>query len=398
VATYGLNFLRLTNGAPSLRELGETYALLGYTHVHEPFLTAWTAGYVQRQLADLPVVDTSASLVLNLREFGLWLRSPEHLEELGQTLLHLLTETRALNFRVVEPFVRYRQSFYAHHSIEPEPALAVLADLARITGLPLSLEASPEVLRANLPEPGAFHLSALGPALTDDDLVEAALAHLEAGATGDLGLMLPGPQPPQTPLPVRIDLGGFRPLDLNPPLEAAAGRRALALALCCQGSQAAFSGAGLLRAPVAEYPRLFSWLWDHAARRQDWGDDLGAGRYSLSEWVWATRTLPARLLGLEDRGRLSPGARADVAIYDVPTYAPPGQWHTYLGRCRTLLKAGEVVVDNFSLVHPEVPRATYYRETGAAATPMLAEICQFQSLRQENLWVREGLGGPWVGV
>ena len=39
VATYGLNFLRLTNGAPSLRELGESYALLGYTHVHEPFLT-----------------------------------------------------------------------------------------------------------------------------------------------------------------------------------------------------------------------------------------------------------------------------------------------------------------------------------------------------------------------
>ena len=134
MATYGLNFLRLTNGAPSLRELGETYALLGYTHVHEPFLTAWTAGYVQRQLADLPVVDTSASLVLNLRELDLWLRSPEHLEEVGQTLLHLLAETRALNFRVVEPFVRYRQDFYAHRTIAPEPALAVLADLARITG------------------------------------------------------------------------------------------------------------------------------------------------------------------------------------------------------------------------------------------------------------------------
>jgi hypothetical protein len=398
VATYGLNFLRLTNGAPSLRELGEAYALLGYTHVHEPFLTTWTASYVQRQLADLPMVDTSASLVLNLRELDQWLGSPEHLVELGQTLLHLLAETRALNFRVVEPFVRYRQDFYAHRTIAPEPALAVLADLARITGLPLSVEASPEVLRASLPEPGAFHLAALGPALTDDDLVEAALAHLEAGATGDLGLMLPGPQAGQTHLPVRIDLGWFRPLDLNPPMDVAVGRRALALALCCQGSQAAFSGAGPVQAPVAEYPRLFSWLWDHAARRQDWQDDLGAGRYSLSEWVWATRTLPARLLGLEDRGRLSPGARADVAIYDVPTYAPPGQWHTYLDRCRTLLKAGQIVVENFSLVNPEVPRATYYRETGAEATPMLAEICQFQSLRRENLWVREGLGGPWVGI
>jgi formylmethanofuran dehydrogenase subunit A len=397
VATYGLNFLRLTNGAPSLRDLGESYALLGYTHVHEPFLTAWTAGYVQRQLAGLPVVDTSASLVVNLREFDQWLRSPESLEEVGQTLLHLLDETRALNFRVVEPFVRYQQDFYAHRTMEPEKALEVLARLARITGAPLSVEASPEVLRANLPDPAAFHLAALGPALTADDLVAAALAHLEAGATGDLGLMLPGRKDGPTRLPVTIDLGWFRPLDLNPPDDEAAGRRALALALGCPGSQAAFSGAGQTQAPVAEYPRLFSWLWDHAARRQDWHDDLGARRYSLSEWVWATRSLPARLLGLEDRGRLSLGARADVAIYDLPASAPPGQWHHYLGRCRTLLKAGEVVVDNFSLVNPEAPRATYYRQTGAEATPMLAEICQFQSLRRENLWVKEGLGGPWVG-
>jgi hypothetical protein len=397
VATYGLNFLRLTDGMPSLRELGESYALLGYTHVHEPFLTAGTAGYVQRQLAALPVVDTSASLVINLREFDLWLQSPENLQEVGQTLLCLLEESRCLNLRLVEPFVRYRQEFYAARSLEPEKALSILADLARRTGSPLALEASPELLRARLPEPGAFHLAALGPALTDDGLMEAALAHLEAGATGDLGLMVPQAQAGRRQ-PVRIDLGWFRPLDLNPPVDEAAGQRALALALCCQGANAAFSGAGLARAPVSEYPRLFAWLWDHAARRRDWGEDLGARRYSLSEWVWATRTLPARLLGLEDRGRLTPGARADVAIYDMPTYAPPSQWPPYLSRCRTLLKAGELVVDNFSLVNPGVAKATYYRHTGAEATPMLAEICQFQSCRPENLWVPADLGGPWVRV
>jgi formylmethanofuran dehydrogenase subunit A len=398
VATYGLNFLRLTDGVPSRRELGESYALLGYTHVHEPFQTAWTAGYVQRQLAGLPVVDTSTSLVLNLREFDRWLPSPEHLQEVGQTLLHLLEVTRSLNLRLVEPFIRYRQDIYAARSLEPEKTLPILAELARMTGFPLVLEASPEVLRTGLPEPESFHLAALGPALTDDDLVEAALAHLETGATGDLGLMCPQAQAGRPRQPVRIDLGWFRPLDLNPLVDEAAGKRALALALCCQGSMAAFSGAGLAQAPVSEYPQLFAWLWDHAARRRDWGEDLGARRYSLSEWVWATRTLPARLLGLEDRGRLTPGTRADVAIYDMPTYAPPNQWHHYLGRCRTLLKAGEVVVDNFSLVNPEVARATYYRRTGAEATPMLVEICQFQSLRPENLWVPAGLGGPWVGV
>jgi formylmethanofuran dehydrogenase subunit A len=253
------------------------------------------------------------------------------------------------------------------------------------------------VLRAGLPEPSAFHLAALGPALTEDDLVAAALALLEAGATGDLGLMSPRPQSgPRRP--VRIDLGWFRPLDLNPPVDEVAARRALKLALEYRGPRLAFAAAGQAAAPVADYPRLFAWLGDRAARRRDWQDDLGGREYSLSEWIWATRTLPARLLGLSDRGRLSVGARADVAIYDLPPEAPPGQWQRGLGRCRTLLKAGEVVVDNFNLVHPEVARATYYRQTSAEATPMLAAICQFQSLRGENLWVPEALGGPWVGL
>jgi formylmethanofuran dehydrogenase subunit A len=398
IATYGLDFLRLSNGAPSLADVGESYALLGYTHVHEPFLTPWTAGYVQRQLAAIPIVDTSASLVVNLRELDLYLGTPEHLVEVGQTLRFLLEATRSLNFRVVEPFVQYRQDFYAHRTIGTEKALAILADLAHMTGLPLAVEASPQVLRARLPEPAAFHLAALGPALTDDALVEAALAQLEAGATGDFGLTLPGLQEAQSHMPVRIDLGWFSPLDLNPAIDEEAGRRALALALCCQGSQVAFSGADAARAPVAGYPRLFSWLWDHAARRRDWDDDLGARRYSLFEWIWATRTLPARLLGLEDRGRLSEGARADVAIYDMPTYAPSAKWPQYLGRCRTLLKAGETVVDNFCLVNPEVARFTYYRQTKTEATPMLMEISQFQSRRWENLWIEKELGGPWVGV
>jgi len=398
VATYGLDFLRVINGSPSLAEVGESYALLGYTHVHEPFSTAWTAGYVQRQLAALPVVDTSASLVVNLRELDLYLGSPEPRQEVGQTLRYMLEATRCLNFRVVEPFVRYRQDFYAHRTIKIAKALAILADLSQLLGFPLTLEASPELLQTDLPEPAAFHLAALGPALTSDALVEAALAQLEAGATADLGLTLPKSPAGHPLVPVRLDLGWFRPLDLNPPVDKAAGLRALALALCCQGSQVAFSGANAAQAPVAEYPRLFSWLWDHGARRRDWDDDLGARRYSLYEWVWATRTLPARLLRLADRGHLRPGARADVAIYDMPTYAPPGQWPQYLGRCRTLLKAGEVVVDNFSLVNPEVPRATYYRQTQTEPTPMAREISQFQSRRWENLWVTEGLGGPWVGI
>ena len=392
VATYGLNFRRAGGGIPSPRELAETYAALGYTHVHEPFLTLVTANYVHCQLAALPIVDTSASLVLNLRDLDLWLRSPEQLPEVGETLRYLLEKTRALNFRVVEPFVRYRQGFYAHRSLAVEETLEILAELARSQKVTLTLEASPEVLRAGLPQAELFHLSALGPALVEDELTEAALRLLAQGATGDMGLMDvsgPGPRAPG----MEVDLGWFRLLNLTPTPDAAAARRALNLALQYDGDRLAFSGAGSFLAPVKDYPRLFAWLASRTARRRDWREEVGPGQYSLSQWVWATRTLPARLLGLKDRGHLRPGARADVAIYDPASGDAPEQW-----RCRTLLKAGELVVDDYRLVNPEVARATYYRPTAAAETELLRELCQYRSLRPENLWVQPELRVEWQQV
>jgi formylmethanofuran dehydrogenase subunit A len=169
------------------------------------------------------------------------------------------------------------------------------------------------------------------------------------------------------------------------------------LALEYRGSNLAFSGAGQVQGPATVYPQMFSWLWDPGTRRQDWGDEPGSRQYSLEEWVWATRTLPARLLGLTDRGHLGVGARADVAIYDLPPEAPVSQWSQHLSRCRTLLKAGEAVIDDFILVKPDVARSVYYRRTEAEAGELLAELYQYHSFRPENLWVRD-LGGPWVGV
>jgi formylmethanofuran dehydrogenase subunit A len=393
VATYGLNFLRLWGGLPSPQELGEGYAALGYTHVHEPFLTLATANYVHRELAALPLVDTSASLVLNLRDLDLWLKSRERLAEVGQTVRFLLEKTRALNIRVVEPYVRYRQDFYAPRTLRTEAALEILAELAQALDLTVALEASPDILGLSLPDPRSFHLAALGPALTTDDLLAGALAHLEQGATGDLGLMDPQSLMGKSIPPVRLDLGWFRPLDLCPPPDAALARRALTLALQYQGANLAFSGAGMMAAPLKDYPQYFSWLWDAGARRQDWGEGLGDRYYSLSDWVWATRNLPARLLGLKDRGHLSPGARADVAIYDLAPEAPTGQWIKDLGYCRTLLKAGEIIIDDYTLVQPDAAKATYYRRTEAEPGPLLTEICQYRSLRPENLWVQ-----PWPEI
>ncbi len=399
VATYGLNFLRLWGMCPSPEKLGETYAALGYTHVHEPYVTLATAAYVHRELAALPVVDVSASLVVNLRDLDLCLRETNKLPELAETLQFFQEKTRTLNFRVVEPWVRHRQEFYAHRILPLEETLEILARLAGELTTTLMIESSPEVLRAALPEPRVFHLAALGAALTADDLVEAALAHLERGTSADLGLMWPQKIPGGNGVPVQVDLGLCGPLSLTPTAEQGQARRALFLALAGEGTPAAFSGAGAAWAPLKHYPDFFAWLGDREARQVYWGDEISPRRYSLFDWVQATRTLPARLLGLADRGHLGPGSRADVALFDLPPGAAEDRWPEQVRRCRTLIKGGTVVVDNFSLVRPEVPKAACFRRTGAESTALVDELCQYRSFRSENLWLPGDLeGSAWVGV
>ncbi|MBI4795436.1 MAG: amidohydrolase family protein, partial [Deltaproteobacteria bacterium] len=260
----------------------------------------------------------------------------------------------------------------------------------------IALEAGPEVLKLPFPEPRVFHLAALGRAMTDDRLLELALARLAEGVTADLGFESPTALGLTAEKQVKVDLGGYYPLNLNPGAQDALP--ALRLALQYQGPGLAFSLCGPVWNPVAEFSRYFAWLWDRAARPAAGEKDLPSREFSLMEWVWATRTLPARLLGLADRGHLGPGARANVALFDLPPDTPSSQWVKGLSRCHTLLKAGEVVLENFELVQPEAPKATYYRRTGAIDGPLLAEICQYRSLRPENLWVPDELGGAWVGL
>jgi hypothetical protein len=397
VATYGLNFLRLWGVVPPPGKLGEMYAALGYTHVHEPFLTLATAGYVHRELAALPVVDVSASLVVNLRDLDLWLREEEKLAEVAETLQFFLEKSRALNFRIIEPWVRHRQEVYAHRTIPLEAALEILARLAEKLQTTLMVEASPELLLATLPEPRAFHLAALGAALDTDDVQEAAISHLVRGFSADLGLMWPLAEPGKNGVPATMDLGLGKSLDLAPPADKDRARRALSLALAVEQTPAAFSGAGAAQAGVVHYADFFAWLGDSEARQEFWGEEISPRRYSFSQWLWATRTLPARLLGLADRGSLSPGARADVALFDWPEGAAE-RWPGQVSRCRTLIKAGTVVVENFQVVRPHVTKIAWYRRTGAESTALVDELCQYRSFRPENLWAPADLESVWMEV
>ncbi|MDI6852031.1 MAG: amidohydrolase family protein [Deltaproteobacteria bacterium] len=393
VATYGATFLYLLNGGPTLRELGLAYAFLGYTHVHEPFLTPVTAALVHRRLAALPIVDVSASLVLNLRDLDAWLKDRDRWGEIAETIRFLLEKTRSLDVRLVEPFVRYRQEFYAHRNIYPDEALDILTRLALDHRLKFIVQASPDVVNASYLEPRAFHLAGLSQALQNGGAGAAALRHLDAGVTADCGLYLPRPDPgPQ----IKVDLGWYQPLNLNPAIFRQQARDALDLALSYQGHNLAFSA--MAPTPVREYPELFTWLLDRTLRQKTWGKETAEREYSLSDWTRATRTLPAQILGLTDRGHLQPGARADVAIYDLSEGKKPRLSPASLRRVHTLIKGGEIVIDNFQLVKPDAAKATYFRRTEAQATALVADICQYRSFRPESLWVPDELGGPWVGM
>ena len=80
-------------------------------------------------------------------------------------------------------------------------------------------------------------------------------------------------------------------------------------------------------APFTSYPELFGLLMDRDLRAS-WIESLPKGaiamttlpaikrEYTLTEIATMTRSAPAQLLGLADRGQLAPGALADIAVYD----------------------------------------------------------------------------------
>jgi formylmethanofuran dehydrogenase subunit A len=141
------------------------------------------------------------------------------------------------------------------------------------------------------------------------------------------------------------------------------------------------------------YPEIFALLMSRDLRAQ-WMSELPpaamavttlpsiAREYTLAEIATMTRFAPAKLLGLTDRGRLNPGAVADVAVYeDANDRARMFRAAAYV------FKDGELVVRDGSITHcrfgraltvkPERDRAierrmrTYYEERYGLALEFL---------------------------
>jgi formylmethanofuran dehydrogenase subunit A len=76
--------------------------------------------------------------------------------------------------------------------------------------------------------------------------------------------------------------------------------------------------------------------------------------YSLAEICIITRAGPARILGLEHKGHLGPGADADVTIYD-PNENPQVMFELP----RYVIQGGRMLVENGEIRRPENGRTLY---------------------------------------
>ena len=110
------------------------------------------------------------------------------------------------------------------------------------------------------------------------------------------------------------------------------------------------------RGPFTDYPRIIHFLMDKEERDREIAglhkviserSGLCAieREYSFSEIAQLTRSGPAKLLGLADRGHLREGARADVAVYrDDPDRT------AMFARAKLVLKDGETIVEDGEVV------------------------------------------------
>jgi len=127
--------------------------------------------------------------------------------------------------------------------------------------------------------------------------------------------------------------------------------------------------------PFTSYPRVISWLLSRRAREKVLKRISQRARarsviesldreYTFLEAITVTRSAPARILGLKEKGHLGMGADADLAIYDIDMRKldPSTQYREVrkaLRRAWFTIKGGEIVVKSGEIVGAPVGR-TYW--------------------------------------
>ncbi|HEX3499092.1 MAG TPA: formylmethanofuran dehydrogenase subunit A, partial [Stellaceae bacterium] len=365
---------------PASFTTGYRYARMGYTSAFEPAMVAANARAAHLELADVPILDKGAYVMLGNEEFLLRrLAAGAGQQEINDYVAWMVRATAAHAVKVVNAGGISAFKFNGrglgideagpHHGVTPRTIIRTLARAVHELGIPHPLH----VHCNNLGIPGNVETT-----LATIDAAEGFPIHLthvqfhSYGTEGkrhfssaaariadavnrnrnvsiDVGQVVFGPTMTESgdtqaqfrnrthadpdkwlSMDIECDAGcglvPFRYRDKNfvNALQWAIG---LELFLLVEDPWRVFLTTDHPNGgPFASYPQLVRLLMERdfraecLARVHKAAQELSVlggltRQYSLREIAIMTRAGPARILGLADRGRLSPGALADIAVY-----------------------------------------------------------------------------------
>ena len=406
----------LSNAGWSTFETGKLYAQMGFTTVVEPAVSPHHALHAHLELADTPVIDKAILAILGNDDFGLSLmRDGAGASAIRDHVAWTLQTTKALGIKVINAggaaaFKGNVRAFsfddvVPHYGLTSRQIVKALQRAVSDLRVPHPLH----VHCNNLGLPGNFQ-TALDTIAAAEDL-PLHLAHLQFygyGSEGKLGFSSAAPKLAEAvnaAKNVTIDVGqamfgqtvtissdvlrqfsargqasphkfviidgdanggGIMPYNYKSGRFANAVQFAVGLELFLlieDPWRVFFTTDHPNGAPFTAYPDLFALLMSRDVRAR-WLEKLPAEalavttlrslrrEYSWSEIATMTRAAPARLLGLQDRGHLAPGARADVAIY-----RPGSDLAETFRRAVRVYKDGDCVVRDGELTHYRFGRA-----------------------------------------
>ena len=406
----------LSNAGWSTFETGCLYAEMGFTTVVEPAVAPHHALHAHLELADTPIIDKAILTILGNDDFVLDLiRSGESASAIRDHVAWTLQTTRALGIKVVNAggvaaFKENVRSFsfddvVPSYGVTSRQIVKALQRAVHEVGVPHPLH----IHCNNLGLPGNVE-TALATIAAAEDL-PLHLAHIQFygyGRDGAQGFSSAAPRVAEAvnaAKSVTVDVGQVmfgqtvtissdvlrqfsargqaRPKkyvifdgDSNGggmvPYEYRAGsfHNAVQFAvglelflLIDDPWRVFFTTDHPNGAPFTAYPEIFALLMDRDLRTQ-WLSRLPAEatamttlpsltrEYALYEIATMTRAAQAKLLGLPNRGHLSVGARADVALYR------PGKDIAQMFRSAALVfKDGDLVVRDGAVTHYRFGRA-----------------------------------------
>lgn len=361
-------------------ETGRLYAEMGFTTVIEPALAPTQAMQTHLELADVPIIDKGALAVVgNDDHFLSLLRARESADALRDAIAFHLRQSRGIGLKLINAggpaaFHSGLRTFdlddvVPHYGVSSRQILESLLTVTDAIGVPhplhvhannLGAAGAPDTIDATIAaaEGRRMHLAhiqfysygkdAEGGMTSGAEQISAALA-ANPNVTCDVGQVMFGPT-----VTISLDLmkqwqgavyasprkwsiadgdaegGGIVPL----PYKKTSWVNQLQWAIGLELFLLSPDPARVLMTtdhpnggPFTSYPQILHLLMDRGERAR-WMERMPERakartglaaierEYTLEEVAVMTRSGPAQLLGLSDRGHLGPGALADVAVYD----------------------------------------------------------------------------------